>query len=114
MKKKEFETREGEEILANRISGDCWKMPQLITSRQVSGKFYFTNQRIAFLASGLIGTKSVSWEIEIKDIDSVKTCTTPPFFPFGILITMKSGDKYKLGIMKRKKYVSLITEHMPK
>lgn len=112
MAKKAFETREGEEILANHISGDCWKMPQLTVSRQVSGKFYFTNQRIAFLATGLIGTKSVSWEIEMKDIDSVKTCMTPPFFPFGILITMKNGDKYKLGVMKRKKYVNLISEHI--
>ena len=112
MEKKLFEVRENEEILANHVSGDCWKMPQLAISRQISGKYYFTNQRIAFFASGLIGTKSVSWEIEIKDIASVKTCMTPPFFPFGILITMKNGDKYKLALMKRKKYVNIILEHI--
>ena len=112
MIKNTFEIKEGEQMLANRISGDCWKMPQLNMSRQVSGKFYFTDKRIAFLATGLIGTKSVSWEIEMKDIATVKTCMTPPCFPFGILITMKNGDKYKIGVIKRKKYIELISAHI--
>ena len=67
---------------------------------------------IMFLASGLIGTDSVSWEIEMKDIQAVKACLTPPFFPFGILITMRNGDKYKLGMMKRQKYVDWIVQHI--
>ncbi len=114
MSKKTFEVKAGEELLANKVSGDCWKMPNFSINRQVSGKYYFTNQRIAFLASGLIGTESVSWEIELKDIAAVKTCMTPPFFPFGILITMKNGDKYKLAFMKRKKYFDLISEYINK
>ncbi len=48
----------------------------------------------------------------MKDIETIKTCTTPPFFPFGILITMKNGDKYKLSIFGRKKYFNWITEHI--
>lgn len=48
----------------------------------------------------------------MKDIAQVKTCTTPPFFPFGILITMKNGDKYKLSILKRKKYFDWISENI--
>lgn len=86
-------------------------MPNLAMNRQVSGKFYFTDQRIVFFASGLIGTKSLNWEIEMQDIAEVKTCLTPPCFPFGILITLKNGDKYKLGLTGRKKYVSWILEH---
>lgn len=112
MAKKGFEIRDGEEMFASNVSGDCWKMPQLVASRQVSGKFYFTSERVAFFASGLIGTKSVSWEIEMKDIATVKTCMTPPCFPFGVFITMKNGDKYKLGLLKRKKYVDWISGHI--
>lgn len=112
MAKKTFEIRDNEQLFASKVSGDCWKMPKLSINRQVSGKYYFTDQRIVFLASGLIGTESVSWEIEMKNIASIKTCTTPPFFPFGILITMKNGDKYKLSILKRKKYAEFIAEHI--
>lgn len=112
MGKKVFEIRDGEEMFASKVAGDCWRMPKLTISRQISGRYYFTDQRIAFLASGLIGTESVSWEIEISDIEKVETCTTPPFFPFGILITMKNGEKYKLSILKRKKYYEWISEHI--
>lgn len=112
MSKKTFETRDKEQLLAGKVSGDCWKMPKFSLNRQVSGKYYFTDQRIAFLASGLIGTDSVSWEIEMKDIEKIKTCLTPPFFPFGILITMKNGDKYKLSLFKRGKYVELISKYI--
>jgi len=112
MGKKLFEVKDGEQLFKGRVSGDCWKMPNLSLNRQVSGKYYFTDQRIAFLASGFVGTKSVSWEIEMKDIDTVRTCMTPPFFPFGILITMKNGDKYKLSILKRKKYFEWVKEHI--
>ncbi len=112
MAKKVFELMGGEQLFAGKVSGDCWKMPKFSINRQVSGKYYFTDKRIAFLASGLVGTESVSWEIEMKDIAQVKTCTTPPFFPFGILITMKNGDKYKLSILKRKKYFDWISENI--
>ncbi len=111
MGKKIFELKDGEQLFASKVSGDCWKMPKFTINRQVSGKYYFTDKRIAFLASGLIGTESVSWEIEIRDIATVKTCMTPPFFPFGILITMENGDKYKLSILNRKKYFDWISEH---
>lgn len=50
----------------------------------------------------------------MKDIDKVKTCLTPPFFPFGILITMKNNDKYKLSLFGRKKYYERILDHISK
>lgn len=112
MIKKVYEVKEGEQLFAEKVAGDCWKMPNLSINRQVSGKYYFTDKRITFLASGLIGTESVSWEIKIEDIATAKTCLTPPFFPFGILIQMKNGDKYKLSILKRKKYLEWIVKHL--
>ncbi len=112
MAKKVFEARAEEAVFAERVSADCWKSPRQTISSQVSGKIYFTDQRIVFMASGLIGAESVSWEIEMADILSVKTCMTPPCFPFGILITMKDGSKYKLGVIKRGKYVDWISQHI--
>jgi len=112
MAKQAFETKAGEEVFAEKVSADCWKSPRQTIGRQISGKAYFTDQRVVFLASGLIGTASVSWEIETKDIASVKSCMTPPCFPFGILIKMKDGSEYKLGIMKRDKYIDWIAKHI--
>ncbi len=112
MAKAVFEAKADEEVFAEKVSMDCWRSPRQINGRQVSGKTYFTDRRIVFLASGLIGTSSVSWEIEMKDIASVKPCMTPPFFPLGILISMKDGGKYKLATMKRNKYIDWISQHI--
>ena len=112
MAKPTFTPRENEEVFAQKVAADCWEMPQVLGKRQVSGKAYFTDQRIAFLASGLVGTAAVSWEIEMKDIASVESCTTPPFFPFGVRLKMKDGNRYLLGIMKRDKYVDWISKHI--
>ena len=112
MAKQVFEPRTDESVFARKVSADCWKSPKQALSRQIAGKTYFTDQRIAFLASGLVGTAAVSWEIEMKDIASVETCTTPPFFPFGVRLKMKDGNRYLLGIMKRDKYVDWISKHI--
>ena len=112
MAKPVFEARNGENVFAERVTADCWKSPKQVGSRQISGKTYLTDQRVVFLASGLIGTASASWKIEMKDIASVKPCMTPPFFPFGVLITMKDGSKYKLAYISRKKYIDWISQHI--
>ena len=112
MAKPVFEARTDETVFAEKVSADSWKSPKQVIGRQISGKTYFTDQRIVFLASGLVGTASVSWEIEMKDIQSVETCMTPPCFPFGVLLTMRDGGKYKLGITKRGKYVDWISQHI--
>lgn len=112
MAKPVFNARKGEQVFAEKVSADSWKTPRQTMERQISGKFYFTDQRIVFLASGLLGTESVSWEIEMKDIQSVKACLTPPFFPFAIQILMKDGSKYKIGILKREKYIEWIEQHI--
>ena len=112
MAKPTFDPRPGEELFAQKVGCDCWKMPQVVGKRQVSGKLYMTDQRVAFLASGLMGTASVSWEVEMKDIASIRTCTTPPFYPYGVELTMKEGKVYLLAIMKRDKNVTWQKEHI--
>ena len=112
MAKPVFEAQTGETVFAEKVAVDCWKTPGQAVGRQVSGKGYFTDKRIVFLASGLIGTAGASWEIQMKDIQSVKTCMTPPCFPFGVELTMRNGDVYLLGIMKRDKYVTWLNEHI--
>lgn len=112
MAKPVFEAKTGEEVFAEKVSADCWKSPRQPVGRQISGKAYFTDQRIVFLASGLIGTASLCWEAAMGDIASVTACTTPPCFPFGILLTMRDGSQYKLGIMKRDRYIDWISQHI--
>ena len=112
MAKPKFEARANETVFAEKVSVDTWKTPRQTMGRRVSGKAYFTDQRIVFLASGLIGTASVSWEIEMKDIQSAEPCMTPPCLPIGILITMKDGGKYKLGMMKSSDYIDWILQHI--
>ena len=48
MAKPTFTLRAGEQFFAEKVSADCWKMPQVIGKRQVSGKVYMTDQRVAF------------------------------------------------------------------
>ena len=95
-----------------KVAADCWRQPAVIGKRQISGRAYFTDQRVVFLASGLVGTDKVSWEIALSDIQTVSPCLTPPFFPFGVKMILKNGDTYLLGIMGRNKYVQWISEHL--
>lgn len=112
MEKPRFVPRPREKIFVQNAGCDCWKMPQFVGMEQIAGGLYMSGQRVAFIASGLIGTASVSWEIEMKDIVSVRTCTTPPFFSFGVEITTWYGDVYLLGLLNRKKYAAWINEHI--
>ena len=54
MAKPVFEAQTGETVFAEKVAVDCWKTPGQAVGRQVSGKGYFTDKRIVFLASGLI------------------------------------------------------------
>ena len=58
MAKPVFEARTDETVFAEKVSADSWKSPKQVIGRQISGKTYFTDQRIVFLASGLVGGAS--------------------------------------------------------
>ena len=112
MAKATFTSKEGEKVYAQKVAADCWRQPAVIGKRQISGRAYFTDQRVVFLASGLVGTDKVSWEIALSDIQTVSPCLTPPFFPFGVKMILKNGDTYLLGIMGLKKHELCIAEHV--
>ena len=46
MAKPVFETRANETVFAQKVSADTWKTPNQTLNNQISGKFYFTDQRI--------------------------------------------------------------------
>ena len=98
MAKATFTAKEGEQVFAQKVAADCWRQPAVIGKRQISGRAYFTDQRVVFLASGLVGTDKVSWEIALSDIQTVSPCLTPPFFPFGIKMILKNGHPYVRAI----------------
>lgn len=110
MKAEALDVRENEEIVDEK-SGDTWLTPAMTRSRQVSGKFYFTNQRVAFRTWGPF-KKQCAYDIEYSDIDTIDTYTINLFIRTGIKITTYDGDVYKLSVLKRDKYIELIKQYI--
>ena len=109
MKAEALDIRANEEIIEEK-SGDTWKTPKMTRSRQVSGKFYFTNQRIAFRTWGPF-KKECAYDIEYNNIDTAEPYTINLFIRTGIKVTTFDGDVYKLSVLKRNKYMELIEKY---
>lgn len=97
-----------EQILAT-VNGDCWETPWIL--EQVPGVYIFTDQRIIFQGNGLIEKLRLKFEIPYEQICYIEPCLIV-FFPTGIRVWMKNGKKYRLSVMKRKKYMELINSHL--
>lgn len=110
MSKNALELREHEEILEE-CKGDTWLTPAMLLGKQVSGRFYFTNQRIAFRTWGPF-KNSAAYDVEYADIASLDTYTVSLFITTGIKINTKDGSLYKISVMKRKKYIELISQYI--
>lgn len=110
MKADALDIRENEEILDEK-SGDTWKSPVMSRSRQVSGKFYFTNQRVAFRTWGPY-KNDFAYDIEYSDIDIVEPYDINLFIRTGIKIVKFDGSVYKLSVLKKDKYIELIKQYM--
>lgn len=108
MKAEALDVRENEEILDEK-NGDTWLTPAMTRSRQVNGKFYFTNQRVAFRTWGPF-KKQCAYDIEYSDIDTVQPYTINLFIRTGIKITTFEGDVYKISVLKRDKFMELISK----
>lgn len=110
MAKEKLELRTGEELLTQ-CRGDTWRTPESIINNQVSGRFYFTNQRIAFQTWGPF-KKSVMYDIELTDIEELSKYTINLIIRTGIKIHLKDNTSYKISVMKRDKYIELINQYI--
>lgn len=100
---------EGESVIAT-AGGDCWETPFMPHS-QVPGRYTFTNKRILFEGNGIIEALRVKFEIPYSEIDLIE-----PYLVFifktGIRVYMKNGDRYRLSLRKRQKYMDMIKEYI--
>lgn len=103
-----IELRPGEEKWAE-TKGDSWESPETIKG-QISGKFYFTNQRVIFKGGGLIAKLRHEYEFKIAEIASIKKFSVSFIIPTGIKVTMKDGGKYKISVLGRGKYFTKLNE----
>jgi hypothetical protein len=100
------------ETIVKESKGDCWYAPGMFSSKQIPGKYIFTNQRIIFQGSGLIAALRLNFELYYKDILEMKPCIIGLFIPTGIKIKDKESKKYKFSIMKRNSIMELIRSYM--
>lgn len=105
-----IQLREHEELIEEK-KGDTWKTPEMVFRRQVSGKFYFTNQRIAFRTWGPF-KETAAYDIEYKDIDFIQPYSINLIITTGIQITTKDGNTYKISVMKRNKCMEMISQYL--
>lgn len=103
-----FEPRSGESLFAQ-CKGDTWKTPGDVLSNQVSGRFFFTDQRIVFRTWGPF-KKSLAYDIKIKNIAYLEKYTIAFFIPTGIRVVLQDGKNYKISVMKRKKYIEYLAQ----
>lgn len=109
MGKAQIDLRSDETVLKE-AKGDYWKKT-LISSKQIRGKYHFTNQRIIFTSSSLVGSGEI-FEIEYKDITEVKKGMINFFIPTGINVIMKDGTKHLLSLLGRNKWIELINKQI--
>lgn len=93
------------EIIVEKVKGDMWDFGQK------RGSYIFTNQRVIFTPSSLIG-KAKNVEFSYSEIDTLKKCGIGPILlpilPFGIKVVTKEGKKYNLSLLNRNKWFNLI------
>ena len=106
----ELDLREHETLFES-CKGDTWRTPQSIVSNQVSGRFYFTDQRIAFRTWGPF-KKSAAYDIELSDIESLTKYSINIFIRTGIKVLLKDHSVYKISVLKRDKYLQYISNYL--
>ena len=93
------------EIMEKELQGDYWVKSFCFYS-QKRGKYWFTNERLIFQ-----GGFMTELDIPYAEIESVKACNVGPLFPFlptGVKVTTKSGESYKLSVLKRKSIIEFL------
>lgn len=103
---KELELLEDGEVIEEFVSGDYWRT----FGGQISGQYFFTNQKVIFIAG--FGLKTVV--IRYSDIKEIKKCMISMFIPTGIKVTtinQENGkeETHKLSLMKRANWINLMS-----
>ncbi len=104
-----FELNPGETSIEV-TKGDLWVGWTLFAS-QKRGKYTFTDQRVIFKPTQLLALGS-DIAFDYSDIACIEKCTIGPMLPFGIKVTTKQGNKYKLSLMKRDYWIHFMQERM--
>ena len=84
--------------------GDLWDMMS-----QISGNFFFTNEKFIFVAA-FLGTGSFSLKYsDIKELKFVNVGGIIPIIPTGLMVIAQDPEsgknkKYKCSVMKRKEW----------
>ncbi len=104
-----IELRPNESIIEV-TKGDLWTGWSFFAT-QNRGKYTFTDQRVIFTPTKLIGT-GTDMEFDYANVESVEKCTIGPFLPFGIKVKTKQGEKYKLSVTNRDNRIQIISERM--
>lgn len=96
------------DTIQEHTKGDFWEL-----GRQISGDFFFTTEKFAYMSGGLIG--KVSFSVPYSKITELKLCNVGgliPIMPTGIRVTYTDEDgktvKKKCSVMKRKQWLAYL------
>ncbi len=98
------------ETIIEVTKGDLW-VGWSFASKQNRGRYTFTDQRVIFTPTQLLAMGS-DIEFNYSDVESLEKCSIGPFLPFGVKVITKQGEKYKLSLMKRDKWIKIINDRM--
>lgn len=96
------------DTIQEHTKGDIWD------PGQISGDFFFTTEKFAYVSGGLIG--KITFSIPYNKITGLKLCNVGifPLIPTGIRVTYTDEDgktkKKKCSVMKRKQWLAYLQE----
>lgn len=96
------------DTIQEHTKGDLWDLSQ------ITGDFFFTTEKFAYVSGGLIG--KVTFSVPYNKITGLKFCNVGliPFLPTGIRVTYTDENgktqKRKCSVRKRKQWLAYLQE----
>lgn len=97
------------DTIQEHTKGDLWD------PSQVTGDFFFTTEKFAYVSGGLIG--KLTFSVPYNKITGLKLCNIGfplPLIPTGIRVTYTNDsgktEKKKCSVMKRKQWLAYLQE----
>lgn len=97
------------DTIQEHTKGDLWEFGQ------ISGDFFFTTEKFAYMSGGLVGKSFFS--VPYNKITGLKLCSVGgliPLIPTGIRVTYTDENgktvKKKCSVMKRKQWLAYLQE----